>query len=194
MRQTVLMLLFLFFAGCAAEEVRKNDIEFKESLNLNAFVGCYRNCSNPTDGSAPMCLTAILWPDVFTSESRPDAVDIQKGEGSSLIAAAISEGVVLKQSRFREGEHFEFKAGLLQLKREYLASGAREPGNPFIGVATSKTVLGLDASGHGRISQSTAFVGTGFLIIPLAGKTSNIHKIERAPEDLCVRTGVHGTD
>ncbi|MDL0432669.1 hypothetical protein QPM17_16125 [Marinobacter sp. TBZ242] len=47
-----------------------------------------------------------------------EAVNIQKGDGSSFIASAISEGVVLKQSRFQEGEHFEFRAGLLELKRE----------------------------------------------------------------------------
>lgn len=86
---------------------------------------------------------------------------------------------------FWEGEDFEFKAGRIELKRDYVASGAREPGNPFIGVVTSKTLLGLDDSGQGRISQSTAFAGTGFLIIPVAGKTSNTQKIERAPSRLC---------
>lgn len=185
MKQAVLMTLFLFFTGCASTEVTENDIGFAESPNLDAFVGCYRNCSNPSDGSAPACLTSILWPDAFPSETRPEAVNIQKGDSNSLIASAISDGVVLKQSRFQEGEDFEFKAGLLELKREYIASGAREPGNPFIGVVTSKTTLGLDASGQGRITQSTAFAGTGFLIIPVAGKTSNTQKIERAPRDLC---------
>ncbi|MDL0432677.1 hypothetical protein QPM17_16165 [Marinobacter sp. TBZ242] len=185
MKQAVLIPLFLFLAGCASTEVTENDTGFAQSPNLDAFVGCYRNCSNPSDGSAPVCLTSILWPDVFTSEARPEAVSIQKGDGNSLIASAISEGAVLKLSRFREGEDFEFKAGLLELKREYVASGAGQPGNPFIGVVTSKTVLGLDTSGHGRINQSTAFAGTGFLIIPVAGKTLHTHKIERAPRALC---------
>ncbi|MCG2582672.1 MAG: hypothetical protein KA296_17520 [Marinobacter sp.] len=185
MKHGVLVPLFLFLAGCASKEVTENDTGFAQTPSLDAFVGCYRNCSSPSDGSAPVCLTSILWPDVFTSEARPAAVNIEKGDGNSLIASAISQGVVLKQSRFREGENFEFKAGLLELKREYVASGAQEPGNPFIGVVTSKTMLGLDASGHGRISQSTAFAGTGFLIIPVAGKTSETHKIERAPRALC---------
>lgn len=75
-------------------------------------------CGTPSEASAPVCLTSILWPEVFTSETRPEAVNIQKGDGNSFIASAISEGVVLKQSRFQEGEHFEFRAGLLELKRE----------------------------------------------------------------------------
>lgn len=187
MKQAVLITLSLLFAGCASTEVTENDTGFAQSPNLEAFVGCYRNCSNPSDGSAPVCLTSILWPDGYTSETRPEAVLIQRGDGNSLIASAISDGVVLTHSRFQEGEEFEFKAGLLELKREYIASGAREPGNPFIGVVTSKTVLGLDASGQGRISQSTAFAGTGFLIIPVAGKISDTQKIERAPRELCER-------
>ncbi len=179
------MALLLLFTGCASTEVTENDSGFAESHGLEAFIGCYRNCSDPLDGSAPVCLTSIIWPDVFTAETRPQAVYIRKGDGKSLVASAISDGAVLKQSQFWEGEDFEFKAGRIELKRDYVASGAREPGNPFIGVVTSKTLLGLDDSGQGRISQSTAFAGTGFLIIPVAGKTSNTQKIERAPSRLC---------
>ncbi len=185
MKQAVLIAFFLYLAGCASKEVTENDSGFAESQGLESFVGCYRNCSDPSDGSARVCLTSIIWPDVFTAQTPPQAVNIQKGDGRSLIASAISDGVVLKQSQFREGEDFEFKAGRIELKRDYVASGAREPGNPFIGVITSKTLLGLDGTGQGRISQSTAFAGTGFLIIPVAGKTSNTQRIEKAPIDLC---------
>jgi hypothetical protein len=180
--------MFLFCAGCASTDVAEEDTGFAESPGLEGFIGCYRNCSDPSDGSAPVCLTYIIWPDEFAAATPPQAVYIQKGDGKSLVASAISDGVLLKQSRFREGEDFEFKAGRIELKRDYVASGAREPGNPFIGMVTSKTVLGLDDSGQGRVSRSTAFAGTGFLIIPVAGKTSNTQKIERAPIDLCERS------
>ena len=185
MKQAVPLALLLFFAGCVSSEVTENDSGFAESQGLEAFIGCYRNCSDPSDGSAPVCLPSIIWPDQFTAETHPQAVHIQKGDGKSLVASAISDGAVLKQSQFREGEDFEFKAGHIELKRDYVASGAREPGNPFIGVVTSETLLGLDDSRQGRISQSTAFAGTGFLIIPVAGKTSITQKIERAPSRLC---------
>ncbi|WP_202346762.1 hypothetical protein [Marinobacter sp. MC3] len=185
MRQVAPIAMFLFCAGCASTEVAEEDTGFAESPSLEAFIGCYRNCSDPSDGSAPVCLTSIIWPDVFTAETRPQAVYIQQGDGKSLVASAISNGTVLKQSQFREGKDFELKAGRIELKRDYIASGAREPGNPFIGVVTSKTLLGLDDSGQGRISQSTAFAGTGFLVIPVAGKTSNTQQIERVPVDLC---------
>ena len=44
------------------------------------------------------------------------------------------------------------------------------------------------------LSQSIAFAGTGFLIIPVAGKTSNTQKIERAPNELCELRGQSRTD
>ncbi|WP_296935873.1 hypothetical protein [uncultured Marinobacter sp.] len=185
MKQLAPIAICLFCAGCASTKVAEEDTGFAKTPSLEAFTGCYRNCSEPSDGSAPVCLSSIIWPDEFTAETRPKAVYIQKGDGNSLVASAVSDGVLLKQSRFREGEDFELKGGRIELKRDYIASGAREPGNPFIGVVTSKTLLGLDDSGQGRISQSTAFAGTGFLIIPVAGKTSNTQKIERAPSRAC---------
>lgn len=185
MKRVVPIAMCLFFAGCASTEVAEEDTGFAKSPSLEAFIGCYRNCSVPSNGSPPVCLSSIIWPESFTAETRPEAVHIQKGDDESLVASAISDGVLIKQSRFSEGEDFEFKAGRIELKRDYVASSAREPGNPFIGVVTSKTLLGLDDSGQGRISQSTAFAGTGFLIIPVAGKTSNTQQIKRAPLDLC---------
>lgn len=142
-----------------------------------------------SDGSAQTCLSSIIWPDGFEAETRPQAVLIEKGHGESLVASAISDGVVLKQSQFREGEDFEFTSGRIELKRDYAASGAREPGNPFIGIMTSKTMLGLNASGQGRISQSTTFAGTGFLIIPIAGSTLSTQQIERFPPGACSING-----
>jgi hypothetical protein len=92
----------------------------------------------------------------------PEAIDIRHEDSSRLVVSAISMGVVIKQSKFEAGKDFYFKDGRIELKREYVSSGAGEPGNPFIGVATSKTVLGLDAYGQGHVSQSTAFAGTDF--------------------------------
>ena len=185
MRPAFLLPLILVFAGCALRTAPDDDSGFASLSTLDAFVGCYRNCSDPSSDSAPVCLSDIIWPEQFTPETRPATVAIQKGNGSSLVASAITEGVVLKRSRFEAGKDFHFKEGRIELKREYLASGARQPGNPFIGVASSKTILGLDAAGQGRINQSTAFAGTGFLIVPVAGKASNTQRIERVTEDLC---------
>ena len=185
MKGILLLMMLLLSAGCAYNSVPEGDKGFVESPDLDAFVGCYHNCSDSPEGSPAVCLSSILWPGAFNPETRPSAVSIERGDGNSLIASAITAGVVLRHSRFVEGEDFEFRAGRIELKREYAASGAREPGNPFIGVASSQTVLGLDASGQGRISQSTAFAGTGFLIVPVAGKTTSAQKISRATADLC---------
>jgi len=115
--------LLLLLTGCVSTLAPDNDSEFAAAPDRDAFVGCYRNCSNPQDGSTPVCLTSIIWPAQFTPETTPKIVEIRKGEGSSSIASAISDKVVLKQFRFEEGKDFQFKGGRIELKREYLASG-----------------------------------------------------------------------
>lgn len=162
----------------------RDDSGFVEAANLKAFEGCYKNCSDISDGSASACLSDIVWPKVFEIENKPDAVFIEQEGNNRLSVSAISNGVVLKKSAFEAGRDFEFKNGRIELDREYIASGAREPGNVFIGVGTGKTVLGLDAEGQGRVSQSVSFAGTGFLIIPIAGAATDVSRIERS-EELC---------
>lgn len=185
MKKALFLLLLLALSGCSTTQAPENDTGFASVAKLEDFAGCYKNCSSPAGGSSPVCLTSILWPGQFSAETQPEAVAIRSGSGSSLIASAILDNTVIQESRFEEGKHFHFRDGRIELNRDFLASGAREPGNPFIGLATSSTELGLDASGQGRISRSTAFAGTGFLIVPIAGKTSTIQKIDRAPSDLC---------
>jgi hypothetical protein len=176
----------LLVAGCAVSTGPDEVPELVAQPDLAAFSGCFRNCEVSADGPAVLCLSSMLWPEHFTPETRPEAVWIEQGEGESLVVSAISNRSVVKRSRFEAGKHFEFRDGFVELKRDYLASGAGEPGNPFIGVATSKTVLGLGSQGQGLAQQSSAFVGTGFLVIPIAGQVSDTHTFER-DESLCPR-------
>ncbi|MDK9557840.1 hypothetical protein QQF73_09420 [Marinobacter sp. M216] len=184
MNRVFIFLAIAIFTGCASTTVPRNDSGFVEVANLKAFEGCYKNCSNTSDGSALACLSDIVWPKVFGIENKPEAVFIKQEDNNRLIVSAISNGMILKKSAFEAGRDFEFENGRIELDREYIASGAREPGNVFIGVGTGKTVLGLDAHGQGRVSQSVSFAGTGFLIIPIAGAATDVSKIERS-EGLC---------
>ncbi|MBW0148039.1 hypothetical protein [Marinobacter arenosus] len=180
MNRVFIFLAIATLAGCASSTVPRNDSGFVEVVNLTAFEGCYRNCSNTADGSALACLSDIVWPKVFEPESKPEAVFIKQEDNHRIIVSAISNGMMLRTSTFEAGRDFEFTDGRIELNREYVASGAHEPGNVFIGVGTAKTVLGLDAQGQGRISQSVSFAGTGFLIIPIAGAATDVSKIERS--------------
>ncbi|RTR05877.1 hypothetical protein [Halomonas nitroreducens] len=184
MNRIIPFLAVVFFTGCAATTTPDDDSGFSEAVNLEAFEGCYKNCSDTSDGSALVCLSDIIWPKVFEMKNKPEAIFIEQESNNGLVVSAVSNGVTVKESTFEAGKDFHFKDGRIELDREYIASGAGEPGNVFIGIGTGKTVLGLDEYGQGRVSQSVAFAGTGFLIIPVVGAAADVSKIERS-ESLC---------
>ena len=162
----------------------RHDRGFVEAGSLRAFEGCYENCSDPSDGSAVACLSSILWAEAFEYESRPQGIGVRSHGSNRLTVSAFSGGAIVKEAEFTEGEDFYFDGGQIELKRQYLASGASEPGGVFIGVATGRTTIGVDEDGHGRVRQTGSFVGTGFLIIPIAGSGTNVSRIKRN-DSLC---------
>ncbi|WP_375177278.1 hypothetical protein [Marinobacter mobilis] len=180
---SVLLAAFLL-VGCVSTTVPDRDSGFVDVASLSAFEGCYKNCSSASEGSAVACLSDIVWPQVFETGNKPEAILIRQEDNRRLIVSAISGGIVAKTSRFDAGKDFDFINGRIELDREYLASGASQPGNVFIGVGTTQTVLGLDTDGQGRVSQSVALAGTGFLIIPVAVAATDVSRIERS-ESLC---------
>lgn len=178
----------LVLGGCASSTVPRDDTGFSRSPGLDAFQGCYKNCSNTTDGSAAVCLSTVIWPGEFAVGNRPEAVHIRKEGDDTLVASALAGGKVIKRSTFVAGKDFQFRDGRIELGKKYLGSAATEPGNPFIGVATEQTVLGLDREGQGRILTTSAFAGTAFLIVPVAGKVGAAGRIERV-DGLCDESG-----
>ncbi|WP_062271170.1 hypothetical protein [Endozoicomonas arenosclerae] len=168
-----------FISGCAFTTKPNQDLGFAEAKSLAEFEGCYENCSDTSDGSALTCLSGKIWPKVFDPNNMPDEIFVEAKNNSELTVTAFKLGNEVEKSLFIEGEHFTFIKGRIELKREYIASGATEPGNVFIGVGTGKTVLGIDAKGEGRVEQSTSFAGTGFLVIPIAASGTDISKIRR---------------
>lgn len=175
----LLQFALLFFAACASTNHPANDPGFAEARSLADFEGCYENCSEAPVGAVSVCLSGKIWPGEFAPESRPDEIYVQAGSEGVLVISALKHGKKIKDSSFRDGVDFSFKDGRIELRREYLASGAAEPGNVFIGLATAKTLLGLDAEGGGRIQQSLSAAGTAFLIIPVAVSGTDTGKIRR---------------
>ena len=169
----------VIISGCAFTTKPNQDSGFAEAKSLVQFEGCYENCSDKSDGSALTCLSSWIWPDVFGPKNMPDEIYVEAKNYSELTVTAFELGNEVKKSLFKEGEHFTFTKGRIELKRKYIASGATEPGNVFIGVGTGKTALGIDPKGDGRVEQSSSFAGTGFLIIPIAASSTDISKIKR---------------
>ena len=173
------IILATFISGCAFTTKPNQDLGFTEAKSLTQFEGCYENCSDTSDGPVLTCLSEKIWPEVFDPENVPDEIYVEAKNNSELTVTAFKLGNEVEKSLFKEGKHFTFTKGRIELKREYIASGATEPGNVFIGVGTGKTVLGIDAKGEGRVERSTSLAGTGFLVIPIAVSGTSISKIKR---------------
>ena len=176
---TLTIIFAAFITSCAFTTKPNEDSGFSEAKSLTQFEGCYQNCSGTSDGSALTCLSGKIWPKAFDSESLPDEILVETTSSSELTVTAFNKSREVKKSLFKEREHFTFAQGRIELKREYIASGATKPGNVFIGVGTGKTLLGLDEEGQGRVQQSTSFSGTGFLVIPITASNTDISKIKR---------------
>ena len=173
-----LIVIPLLLAGCSYTTKPDQDRGFAAVTSLSDFDGCYENCSS-TDVYDRTCLSWKIWPDKFIEADMPDAVLVKASDTHELTVSAYRQGHEVLRSTFKEGEHFVFKDGHIELEREYIGSGASEAGNVFIGLATTKSVLGVDANGEGRVDDSFSAAGTAFLVIPLAISGSDIRKIKR---------------
>ncbi|WP_461516099.1 hypothetical protein [Porticoccus sp.] len=113
-----------------------------------------------------------------------DAVRVEALPGNKLMVSAFTDHKVVKRQTFVAGEDFEFQSGQIVLPAKLVGSGAREPGNVFIGAMRSATRLGIDEQGQGYVQETTALAGTAFLVIPVAGKVNETSDYSR-DEMLC---------
>ena len=181
MNKYILTILSVaFISGCVVKP--NEDLGFAVAKNIAQFEGCYENCSDRSDGSAPTCLSYRIWPRVFDIGSEPDEIYIEKKNNSELTISAFKLGNEVVKSLFKEGEHFTFTKGRIELKRKYSISGVTqptEPGDIFLGFGTRKTIFGIDAKGEGRVEESESVAGTGFIIFPVVVSGTDISKIKR---------------
>lgn len=175
----LIIALLLQVSSCVMVTKPSDDLGFAQAENLPQFNGCYQNCSNPSDGSALMCLSNNLWSEEFDHEAFPDEIYVEAKNDSQLAVTAYKQGEAGIQSIFTKDEHFYFRKGRIELKRDYIGSAATGSGNVFIGIGGSKTRLGIDSQYEARVEQSTFFAGTVFLLIPLAISGLEVSKIKR---------------
>ena len=178
MNKYILTILSVaFISGCVFKP--NEDLGFAVAKNLAQFEGCYANCSDSSDGSSPTCLSYRIWPRVFDIGSEPDEIYVEKKNNSELTISAFKLGNEVVKSSFKEGEHFTFTKGRIELKRKYGISDITEPGEVFLGFGTRKTIFGIDAKGEGRVEKSESVAGTAFIIFPIVAFGASISKIKR---------------
>ena len=182
-KRILIIVLAAFMPGCVYVTKPYQDSGFAKAESLSQLEGCYENCSNEYDGSAPICLSRVIWPKLFDSENKPDEIHVEAKNESELAVTAYKLGSEVEKSLFKEGEHFTFTKGRIELKRKNIFHrSSDEPGdvgNIYFGFITNKVILGIDSEGEGRVRESSLIAGTFLLIFPAVGYGAGIGKIKR---------------
>jgi hypothetical protein len=82
------------------------------------------------------------------------------------VVAQSSSGSQLKAASFVRGKHFQLRNGQLEILSRSQVAGF-QAGEPMVGVASEKIVVGLDSQGNGKVRQNMSATGMAFLIIPM---------------------------
>ena len=155
------------------------DTGFAAAGNLHAFEGCFSNVGEADKGVGVQLLSAIIWPATDLDHKSVEVVKVDAERSDTLHVSAIGAGRVLRDDRFVEGRDFHLVDGRIKLKTHVVGSAGTEPGNPAIGVGSEGTTLGLDRAGNGRVSNTNNFVGTAFLVLPVAMHGSDATRFKR---------------
>jgi len=151
-----------------------NDVPFTEVAGLQSLAGEYRNLGETDPPGPPAYLSAVIWPVASDIDhASVDVVTVEAVSDQELVVRALAGDRLVKEGRFVAGEGFNFKDGKLYLRQKSELSLASPADNPFIGTAYEETVIGIDREGHGKLRHKTAFAGTAFLIIPVAGSVTD---------------------
>jgi hypothetical protein len=143
--------------------------QFSKAQSLTELAGTYKNLAEktkPQDKEA--YLSAILWPE--DSAINPADIDTIKvsvlNEDTVEVVAQSSSGSQLKAASFVRGKHFQLRNGQLEILSRSQVAGF-QAGEPMVGVASEKIVIGLDSQGNGKVRQNMSATGMAFLIIPM---------------------------
>jgi len=172
-RFLVLVLATAFLSGCVISGPA-NDVPFTEVAGLQSLAGEYRNLGETDPHGSPAYLSAVIWPVASDIDhASVDVITVDAVSDKELVVRALAGDRQVKEGHFVAGEGFTFKDGKLYLKQKTHFSLAYPAGNPFIGPGYEETVIGVDREGHGKLRHKTAFAGTAFLVIPVAGSLTD---------------------
>lgn len=171
MRIALLFLLQICtLSSCVMYSAPENDANFSNESKLSDFVGCYKNIGESGEDNSQVLLSNVIWPNNNElSHKKIKHINVQLIAKNSINVEALSGTEVIYNSTFVNDKDFTINEGLITIKSEFLGSLADESGNPFIGVASGSTTIGLDQNGNGKMSDTATFAGTAFIFIPLAG-------------------------
>jgi len=177
------LAVLLAVGGCVMSHGPRGDLGFRASGALREFEGCYRNIADGGDRRVGPFLSFLIWTKPPVHPAEVDAVQVTAVGEQTLVVSAYAGKQVVWESLYRGGEDFEFVEGVLK-RSEMLGSAPTAAGNVFLGVGHEAARFGLDPAGNARVELSTSMAGTAFLVIPIAGHSTDAYRFPRASE-LC---------
>ncbi|MEL0169446.1 MAG: hypothetical protein VW877_15085 [Pseudomonadaceae bacterium] len=175
-----LAVIAALLSGCVVSPESATDSVGAPLPGLQVLAGCYQNRGEPSDSVPKRYLSQLFWPALTLDEHvGVEQLEVEPLSATAVRIRALQSGAVIRQSDFREGEHFTRRDDRIELSSNWGSSLAAPADNPFIGAYHERVSLWLDTQGDGRMTNTATFAGTAFLIIPLAGTVSEQRRFER---------------
>ncbi len=164
----------ILLSGCNFNSEPPANTEFDRIEQLNDLDGVYQNLgeggpdTDTTYLTDTIYLSEIIWP----GAAGRDHIEIERIEVRTIDAGSVAvtafgwDGVVKKQENFFEGEDFTLNDGKIQMGRD--VSGILSAKVGAVGIFSEGVELGIDKTGHGQYRGTGSYVGTAFVVIPVA--------------------------
>ena len=139
---------------------------FADIKSIAELEGVYRNLGEQKQGSTPIYLSGLIWPE-RKDHASVSTIEVNALDGKTLLVRAHGSAGVLKEEQFVEGRDFELRSGRILLKKQVGFIGLIESEAHMAGPTYEQEEIGLDGRGHGKLTRRQAIVGL-VMMIPMA--------------------------
>ncbi len=175
----------ILLSGCYFTSGPPANAEFDHIEQLNDLDGVYQNLgeggpnTDTTYLTDTIYLSEIIWPDATSRDHlQIERIEVRAIDAGSVTVTAFGwDGVVKKQENFVEGEDFTLNDGKIQMRGD--VSGILSAKVGAVEVFSEGVELGIDKTGHGIYRGRESYVGTAFVVTPVAGGARNDVRFER---------------
>lgn len=162
----------------------ENNSNFDDIKEIQELTGCYKNKAESGKKYGIPFLSRFIWPKNEVDHQNINIIRVVLHNKNSLLVTGENKQNILIKQVFEKETDFTIESGQVSLKSELFGSLAHTAGNVFIGAGHTSTTLGLDKDGHGKVTDKDTFLGTAFLVFPIAGHGNDQYRFTRVNE-LC---------
>ncbi len=181
----IIWIAAILLSGCYFRSGPPANVGIDDIEQLNDLDGVYQNLgeggpdTDTTYLTDTIYLSEIIWPDATSYDHlRIERIEVRAIDAASVAVTAFGwNGVVKKQENFVEGEDFTLNDGKIQMYGDVAGILSTKVG--AVGVFSEGVELGIDKTGHGKYRGTGSYVGTAFVVIPVAGGARDDIRFER---------------